>query len=273
MIQIYCDISNGFADQSSGVTAAAYHLRSAVHRAIAHRSAAYDTSDQSTDSAFTGDTCAEQVDIFDRGTFAYIAEQADVASGGDLQSGNRVPVAIKGALKQLRLSVTNGCPGVLRKLNTFIQYNRITTEACTTIYHCRKSLQIIGACNVKLPICPLRQRCIRPADTAQAQRHDQGQNGCQYFFHCNTPYRNLYFRRPHRFNKIVIKTQCNDVVADTLIITSIFRLSIPFCKFSQILSCVHRKIVKYSHFLPFLPRQKQEAARPPASLSRFIFRS
>lgn len=127
MIQIYCDSSSdsssdsskGFTDQSSGVTAGAYHLRSAVHRAIAHRSVAYDTSDQSTDSAFTGDTCADQVDIFDRGTFAYIAEQADVASGGDLQSGNRVPVAIKGALKQLRLSVTNGCPGVLRKLKLF----------------------------------------------------------------------------------------------------------------------------------------------------------
>lgn len=133
MIQIYCDISNGFADQSSGVTAGAYHLRSAVHRAIAHRSAAYDTSDQSTDSTFTGDTCVDQVDIPDNSACTYIAEQADVAPGGDLQPGDLVPVAIKGALKQLRLIVTNGCPGVLRKRNTFIQYNRITTEFSTII--------------------------------------------------------------------------------------------------------------------------------------------
>ena len=30
-------------------------------------------------------------------------------------------------------------------------------------------------------------RLCRPADAAQAQRHDQGQNGCQYFFHCSFP--------------------------------------------------------------------------------------
>ena len=236
-----------------------------VNGAIAHCGIALNLADQCADSLYAENIGADQVDIFDRGTFAYIAEQADVASGGDLQPGDLVPVAIKGALKRCS-AVADRRPSI-GKFDIPQQLHRAAILGC---FQCSMQIVVSGYthfCNRRR----CRLRC--PRGGGDAEYHDQRQNGCQYFFHCNTPHRNLYFRRPHRFNKIVIKTQCNDVVADTLIIASIFRLSTPFCKFYQILSCVHRKIVKYFHFLPFLPRQKQEAARPPASLSQFIFRS
>lgn len=121
LLQLDCNtITRSLTDQSAGVAVAACNMGGTVNGAIAHCGIALNLADQCADSLYAENIGTDQVDIFDRGAFTYIAEQADVASGGDLQPGDFVPVAIKGAFKQLRLSVTNGCPGVLRKLNTLI---------------------------------------------------------------------------------------------------------------------------------------------------------